>query len=664
MSLIPVRILFIEDTEDDVILLKRHLQLGGYHAIFERVETADGLRSALHRGGWEIIISDYCMPRFSGMEALQITLEMAPEVPFMLISGTVGEEVAVESIKSGAADYLMKQNLIRFVPAVTRALRDAAERRTIREAETRLREQRSLLSMVFDNTSDSLSMYVWDSQDASWKIVAINQATIDFARRLGCDFDGDSVIGLTLAAVQEKFRTMWDFDSESYMEEFFQAAETGKPRTVELVFSNNSNEVFCEVNLVPFFAPDGRTRYTVSVGRDITSKKKEEQSRRNYEARLAQSRKMEALGQLAGGVAHDFNNILTAILGFSELIAKKGDPSTQIEAKEIVTAATRAKDLVQQILMFSRRQPAARKPLQFSSIIREVFPLIRSARGQNIAIVMAPTSNEPYINGDATQLVQVLLNLMTNACQAMMQTGGELKVSLDRFMVTNEFALAHAPLVAGEHLRVVVEDTGPGMPKHVLDRLFEPFFTTKPPGVGTGLGLSVVHGIVQNHDGAITVDSRVGEGTRFEIFFPIIHPPQPVTVIEKNMTNAKSAHKISRRVMFVDDEAQIIKLAQMMVKNLGHTIQTHNRPVEALEALKANTTAVDVIVTDFTMPDMNGIEFAKNIRTIGVTSPIILSSGLADDVPAETLKELGIVQVLQKPFQMQSLGEAILKATS
>ena len=183
----PLRVLFVEDSEDDMRLLVRQLRQGGYAPACERAETADGLRAALHRGGWDLIISDYSMPRFSGLEALAVTLQLAPEVPFLLVSGTVGEEVAVESIKAGAADYLMKQNLIRFVPAVARALRDAAERRAMRRAEAVLREQRSLLGMIYDNTSDALVLDTCDPRTAAWKLTSANRATLLMARALGTE---------------------------------------------------------------------------------------------------------------------------------------------------------------------------------------------------------------------------------------------------------------------------------------------------------------------------------------------------------------------------------------------------------------------------------------------------------------------------------------------
>ena len=657
----PLRVLFVEDSEDDMLLLVRQLRQGGYAPTCEHVETADAFRSALHRGGWEVIISDYSMPRFSGLEALAITLQLASDVPFLMVSGTVGEEVAVESIKAGAADYLMKQNLIRFVPAVARALRDAAERRAMRRAEAVLREQRSLLGMIYDNTSDALALHTWDPREAAWKLASINQATIDMARALGLVTDEVALLGRRL---EEVSRALWpadDRETEGLLDDFYRAAETGRTRTRETRLSADGTTLFAELTLIPFFAPDGGS-HVLAVARDITVRKRAESARREFEARLAQSRKMEALGQLAGGVAHDFNNILAGILGFADVIRRStADPAAAGFSGEIVQAATRARDLIRQILMFSRRQPAERRPVRLDEVAREALQLVRGMAPAAVRIVPRLPEDVPYILGDPTQLHQVVMNLCTNAVQAMGESGGTLEVSVGGINASAEFARRHPPLREGKCVRLAVIDTGPGMPQAVLDRLFEPFFTTKAPGVGTGLGLSVVHGVVQNHDGAIVVESRPGDGTTFEVYIPAVGTPgRP----GEGPAMEKPSPAAGRRILFVDDEAAIARLAQVMLRSLGHTATTFGKPDEGLAAVRADPRAFDLVITDLTMPGMTGVDLARGIREVRPDMPIILSSGYADEVPEETLKSLGIVQVLPKPFQMQTLGAAVASATA
>lgn len=252
------------------------------------------------------------------------------------------------------------------------------------------------------------------------------------------------------------------------------------------------------------------------------------------------------------------------------------------------------------------------------------------------------------------------MNLCTNAVQAMGDEGGELEVTIESLEVSAEFARQYPRLREGPYVRLGVRDTGPGMPQLVLDRLFEPFFTTKSPGIGTGLGLSVVHGVVQNHEGAIVVKTRPGEGTRFDVYLPAINSPSwtgEVIVTEKRTPSS------AQRVLFVDDEAAIARLAQVMLKTLGYAATTCPTPAEGLAALRADPSGFDLVITDLTMPGMTGVELARGIREISSDIPIILSSGYADEVPEETLKALGIIEVLPKPFQMQTLGSAVARAT-
>ena len=323
-------------------------------------------------------------------------------------------------------------------------------------------------------------------------------------------------------------------------------------------------------------------------------------------------------------------------------------------------AARRAKDLVRQILMFSRRHPPERRPLRLADVVREAVALVAGAAPASTRIDLRLPDDLPYVLGDATQLHQVVMNLGVNAVQAMGETGGRLEIALDGLTADAEFARRHPPLRPGPCVRLTVADTGPGVPPAVLDHLFEPFFTTKAPSVGTGLGLSVVHGVVQNHEGAIAVHSRPGSGTTFEVFLPAVAaPPEegepPVT--EKPRATA------GKRVLFVDDEASIARLAQVMLKSLGHTASTFGRPEDGLAALRADPTGFDVLVTDLTMPGMTGVDLARLVRDVRADLPIILSSGYADDVPEETLRALGIVKVLPKPFHMQALGDAVASAT-
>jgi CheY-like chemotaxis protein len=309
--------------------------------------------------------------------------------------------------------------------------------------------------------------------------------------------------------------------------------------------------------------------------------------------------------------------------------------------------------------MFSRRQPAERRPVQLPEVVSEALQLIRQTAPATVQLTSRLAADAPYILGDATQLHQVVMNLGTNAIQAMGASGGKLNVAVEVVDVTAEFAARYPPLREGPWVRLSVSDTGPGMPQAVLDRLFEPFFTTKAPGVGTGLGLSVVHGVVQNHEGAIVVESRPGHGTTFDIYLPAIKTPSWSGEVS---VNAKPI--AGRRILFVDDEGSIARLAQVMLRALGHAATTFGSAWDGLAALKTDPAAFDLVITDLTMPGMTGVDFAREIRAIRPDIPIILSSGYADEVSEETLQSLGILEVLPKPFQMQALGAAVGRAMS
>ena len=408
--------------------------------------------------------------------------------------------------------------------------------------------------------------------------------------------------------------------------------------------------------LIPFFGPDGQTRHVLAVVRDITARKRAEAARREFEARIAQSRKMEALGQLAGGVAHDFNNILTGILGFADVIGRSTtDAAAAGFSGEIIQAASRRVTWSARSSCSAAGNPRTPPGPPYGGGTGGDQAHPRTAPAAINIRTLAP-DDAPYILGDATQLHQVVMNLCTNAIQAMGDEGGELSVAVEPIEVSAEFARQRPPLREGMCVRLSVRDSGPGMPQLVLDRLFEPFFTTKAPGVGTGLGLSVVHGVVQNHEGAVVVKSRPGEGTNFDVYLPAINSPSwsgDVIVTDKQTLPA------GKRVLFVDDEASIARLAQVMLKGLGHATTTCTTPAEGLERFRSSPTEFDVVITDLTMPGMTGVELARGIRQISADVPIVLSSGYADEVPEEMLRSLGIVEVLPKPFQMQTLGGAI-----
>jgi PAS domain S-box-containing protein len=397
----------------------------------------------------------------------------------------------------------------------------------------------------------------------------------------------------------------------------------------------------------------------VATVRDITGRKSAEAHRERLEQQLRQSQKMEAIGTLAGGIAHDFNNILTAILGYAELMRAQVRGQTGVEERlaEIAKAGARAKDLVSQILTFSRRQEHRRTTLSLGPAIDEALKLLRAAIPATIEIDAQVDLDLPPVLADATQIHQVVMNLAANAAAAMAEKPGRLIVRCAAVEL-DAVSAADAGLRPGPFVRLTIEDTGCGMPPEVLERIFDPFFTTKGPGEGTGLGLSVVHGIVKAHEGAILVDSRVGEGTAFRMYFPALTDREPSGARPRARTIAGRGE----HVLTVDDEPALVDLLRDQLRELGYRVTAHISPVEALADFLSRPLDFDVVLTDLTMPGMNGAELAERILKVRPDLPIVMATGYGHVMSEERAREIGLRPLLFKPFTMAALGEAIQDA--
>jgi PAS domain S-box-containing protein len=398
----------------------------------------------------------------------------------------------------------------------------------------------------------------------------------------------------------------------------------------------------------------------VATIRDITDRKRAEAERDLLEQQLRQSQKMEAIGTLAGGIAHDFNNILTAIIGHTELLRaqRADDRGLEERLSEIAKAGARAKDLVAQILTFSRRQERRRAPTALGPVVVEALKLLRAAIPTTIDIESEVKPDLPQVLADPTQIHQIVMNLAANAAAAMAGGPGRLTVTLDAMHLSDEGAARHPSLRPGAYVRLVIKDSGRGMSPDVLERIFDPFFTTKGPGEGTGLGLSVVHGIVVSHDGAILVDSRVGEGSVFRIYFPTI-----ATVREIDVAPAPEASRgHGERVLCVDDEPAIADLLEAMLVSLGYRVTATTSPIEALAAFLAEPDAFEAVVTDLTMPGMNGADLVGRILAERPSIPIVMATGFSRAMTDDGVRQLGVRKLLLKPFSMSTLGEALHEA--
>jgi PAS domain S-box-containing protein len=379
---------------------------------------------------------------------------------------------------------------------------------------------------------------------------------------------------------------------------------------------------------------------------------------RQLEAQLHETRKMEALGTLAGGVAHGFNNMLAAILGFTELLQRSeagADPRAARYLHEVHTAGLRAKDLVQQMLTFSHREVDTRYAFELRLLVHETLRLLRGVFPPTIALRVQLNTHGGMVLGNPTQLQQVLMNLATNAEYAMRATGGVLEVRLDEVALTPAMAASHATLRPGPHLRLTVRDTGPGMPPAILERIFEPFFTTKGVGEGTGMGLAIAYGIITSYSGAILAESTPGEGTTFTVYLPRhapSPPPAPAAPVAAPLQG-------QGRLLVVEDEAVLAHLAHDQLTSLGYAVRVCTSSGEALTLFQADPQAFDLVLTDQTMPYMTGEVLAQELRRLRPELPIILCTGYSPLIDAARAQALGLDAFLLKPLDFQELAQTI-----
>ena len=376
-----------------------------------------------------------------------------------------------------------------------------------------------------------------------------------------------------------------------------------------------------------------------------------------YERQLQQVLKIQAIGTLAGGIAHDFNNILFPILGYTELTMDEvsEDSVAHKNLQEILKAANRAKELVTQILTFSRQSGQERKPIQVQYIIKEALNLLRASIPASIEIICKIEKGCRPVMGDATQIHQVIMNLCTNAYQAMQEKGGKLEVSLSEVDIGYEETIEKIGMQPGRHLQLLVKDEGCGMDSAVMERIFEPYYTTKEQGKGTGLGLSVIHGIVKNHSGDIAVTSAPGKGTTFKVYLPIIEDADVLTEFEPSNGAARG----NEHILLIDDEAQIISMEQQMLENLGYQVTARTDSMEALREFSQEPQNFDLVITDMTMPQMTGDELAQKLLDIKPDIPVILCTGFNEDITEEKALSMGIQKFVMKPVIKSDLAATI-----
>ena len=416
----------------------------------------------------------------------------------------------------------------------------------------------------------------------------------------------------------------------------------------------DGTEVPIEIGLTPVATGEGM--FVLASIVDITARKRAEDERRHLEEDLRQAQKLEAVGTLAGGIAHDFNNILFAITGYAELIGRgtRSQESVADDLAELMKAARRGKELVERILVFSRRQPSERRPLEIGPTVAEAVKLLRATLPPSIDLRIQVHPQTPRVLGDATSVHQILMNLGTNAAHAM-PGGGALEISIEPQYLRDHVVRLHPGLHEGWYAVLVVRDHGTGIDPAVRGRVFEPFFTTKPKGTGTGLGLSIVHTIMRTHEGAIDLDSEPGRGTTVACYFPALAAP----VEAERQGEEKAPQGGGEHILLVEDEPSLARMSERRLAAMNYRVTVDTDPVRALETFRARPGDFDLVISDYLMPRMVGLDLARAVHNIRPDLPIMLLTGFIEELPDETIRAAGIRRLVSKPATIHELGRAI-----
>lgn len=416
----------------------------------------------------------------------------------------------------------------------------------------------------------------------------------------------------------------------------------------------DGTEVPVEIGLTPVITEEGM--FVVSAVVDISARKRAEEERLRLEEQLRHSQKMEAVGMLAGGIAHDFNNILAAIVGYADLakMALHDRPEVQADVDEVLRSSEQGRQLVQRILTFSRRQPQQMRPLALAEPVHEALQLLRSMLPPKVRLQTRYDGGAPRVLADPTSVHQILVNLGTNAAHAV-EGDGTIEITIEPFYAHDSFVRTHRALREGSFTVLTVRDTGTGMDRAVLDRVLEPFFTTKAPGTGTGLGLSIVHGIMRDHQGAIDIDSEVGVGTTVRCYFPALPSQAP----EASVPAILAPRGRGERILYVDDDAALAEIGRRRLTTLGYTVTAESDSARALELVQARWQDFDLVITDYWMPRLTGLDLAAAIRRVTPALPVLMLTGLGHDLPADEVDAAGISRILRKPITTQQLGAVV-----
>lgn len=639
-----IRILLLEDNPHDAELAIAQLISEGFRCDWDCVDTRDSFLARLAQRSYDIILADYQLPAFDGLTALKLLRRKDRDLPFILTSGRMGEEAAIECLKAGATDYVLKDHINRLGPVVQRALNEAEEKRKLARAQAALGESERRYRLLFEKANDAI--FIIDATEPNaGRIIQANQAaaamhgyTLDELLALNIrDLDAPNTAVLFKERVAKMLVGAW---------------------LVEEIEHRKKDGTIFPVEMSAGVIDVQDKRFILAFDRDISERRRQEAEAREFEKHYAQIQKMEALGTLAGGIAHDFNNILSPLIGYTELcmLDLPADSPLRQNMAKVLNAAERARELVQQILIFSRQGESRQQPVRISLIIKEVLKFLKSGLPSTIRIKPNLAAAESLVLADPVHIHQVVMNLCVNAFQAMQEKGGTLSIVLTEVDIAAQEPEVKDRLIPGAYVKMEVCDTGVGISRMEVDKIFDPYFTTKKEG--TGLGLATVHSIINTLGGRITVQSTPGEGTTFTVYLPRERTGQDTRSVDP-LPDVPTGKE---RILVVDDESTIVTLLQQMLTKLGYQATGYTSSRQAYEAFIQDPRAYDLILTDLTMPEMTGLDLARRILAAHPEVPIVLSTGFGDNISRERIREFGLRDLIMKPVIYKELGLSVRQA--
>jgi len=659
----PLRLLLVSDVETDSVFCRDLLDELGIRVSLARTESVAGAIQEISRTQWDIILVSASTEARLENEFLPSLKASNANAAVVVLCEEFDEERFVRILRAGATNVVSRENRERIKRLLRGPLSDSFDPGSRVSEEHLIHRGEELLWLLFDSSSDPLALIRVDG-DGDYSFALANRALARIAEGWRLSPSIDQVIGRNTREVAlNDWKLPWDLYWKLHSQ-ISNACAFRKSMTHEQDWDFPTGIRSSMLTFYPILNGQDPCKFVLLRLKEIAAETSEPSE--SHGSGRAQAQKMESLGALAGGIAHDFNNILTCILGYTEVAIRKvelGHPAYE-DLNQILTAGFQARELVNQILTFSRKQPAQKRKVDLNALVEDGLRLLRSGAPVNVSVetLLPKTGLELFV--DPNQLLQVILNLCTNAFHAMPENGGKVTITAKPIPADSRHRLVREMQPGQAYVELVVADTGLGMSAETMRRIFEPLFTTKSSSQGTGLGLSIVHGIVRSHGGFIHVESKLGKGSQFHVFLPKGLPaastdvPPDVHSLPHSEQGQPETGR-AKHVLIVDDDRDVGRLAARILETFRYEVTALTDPTEAVNLVRKRPAKFDLVLTDLLMPELSGPELARALKKIRPDLPLVLISGLVSSVTEESARRQGFVGLIRKPFEIDQIAKSV-----